>query len=220
MPGFTTTDDGSWSFSFEDKPDIPDLPAHDPLEILGPFEPGYLSGAGKWENYSDPVLYEIESLLRKWLETKLNDSNWNAKGTKGVMYRKHTTGMVYECLYGKPYNAKDKDCLVRVRKLPKLLAYYSIRIQREGSIRGKKTTKKIYHLSLGRFKKLPPYSLKLRIEWLQEQGKLPTAQNMRLPKDDLKPGQARNPRTNENMRRRRERAREIFNERYNRNRTN
>ena len=136
MPGFTTTEDGSWSFSLEDKPDVPDLPVHDPLEILGPFEPSYLKGAGKWENYSDPVLYELESLLRKWLETKLSDPEWTAKGAKGIRARKYTTGMVYESLYGKPYNGKDQDCLVRVRRLPKLLAYYSIRIQKEGTIRG------------------------------------------------------------------------------------
>ena len=214
MQGFTTTEDGSWSFSLEDKPDVPDLPVHDPLEILGPFEPGYLKGAGKWENYSDPVLYELESLLRKWLETKLSDPEWTAKGAKGVRARKYTTGMVYESLYGKPYNGKDQDCLVRVRRLPKLLAYYSIRIQKEGTIRGKKLTKHIYHLSLNRYKKLQPYSLRLRIEWLQAQGKLPVGQNMQLPKDDLKPGQARNPKTNENMRRRRERAKELYNERY------
>ncbi len=214
MPGFTTTNDGEWSFSFEDKVEVPDLPVHDPLHPTGPDVPGYLNGPGKWENYSDPILYELESLLRKWLESKTEDKDWAAKGAKGIRARKHTTSMVYMCLYGKPWDPKDKDCQVRMRRLPRLLAYYSTRIQKEGIVNGKKVTKSIYHLSLKRYKNVPPYCLKLRIEWLRKHGKMPVGQNMQLPKDDLKAGHARNPKTNENMRNRRERARQRYNERY------
>jgi len=214
MPGFTTTDDGGWVFSLENKPEIPDLPVHDPLDFQGPERPGYLEGPGKWENYSDDILYELETLLRRWLATKVDDPEWTSKGGKGIRARKHTCSMVYQHLYGKPWDVKDKACQVRVRRLPRLLAYYSTKVQKEGIVNGKKVTKHIYHLSLKRFKNVPPYSLKLRLEWLQEQGRLPVWQNMKLPKDDLQAGQARNPRTNENMRRRREKARERYNQRY------
>lgn len=220
MQGFTTTDDGGWVFNLDGgKPEIPDLPVHDPMNPAGPERPGYLEGPGKWENYSDNILYELECLLRKWIESKLDDPNWMAKGAKGIRARKYTCGMVYECLYGKPWDIKSRDCQVRLRRLPRLLSYYSSRIQKEGTINGRKLTKHIYHISPQRFRKVAPYSLKLRLEWLQEQGKFPVWQNMKLPKDDLKAGQARNPKTNENMRRRREQAREKYNERYNRNRT-
>jgi len=214
MQGFTTTDDGGWVFSLEGKPDIPDLPVHDPLSPQGPERPGYLDGPGKWENYSDDVLYELETLLRRWLASKESDPEWTAKGAKGTRARKHTCGMVYQCLYGKPWDVRDRDCQVRLRRLPRLLAYYSTKVQKEGIINGKKMTKHIYHLSLRRFRKVPPYSLKLRLEWLREHDRLPVWQNMKLPRDDLKAGQARNPKTNENMRRRREKARERYRGRY------
>ena len=213
MAGFTTTDDGGWVFSFDDKPEIPDLPVHDPLEQQGPMTPGYLEGAGKWENYSDTVVYELESLLRKWLEVKVDTEEW--KKDKRGYYRRFTCGMVYECLYGHPANPRSKEDQTKLRRLPKLLAYYSSRIQKEGAIRGKKLTKKIYTISPRLYKRRPPYNLRLRIEWLAERGELPTWHNMRLPKDDLKAGQARNPKTNENMRLRRERARQAYNDRYN-----
>lgn len=214
MPDFITTDNGEWSFSLDDTPVIPDLPANDPLIEQGPKRIGYLEGPGKWENYSDPVLYEVEVLLRKWIEKKISEPEWNERGMRGIINRKYQASMVYESLYGKPYDRKDKDCLVRVRRLTKLLAYYSGKIQKGGSIHGKKTTKTIYHFSLSRCKKKPPYCLKLRLEWLSDRGELPCWQNMKLPKDDLKAGQARNPRTNENMRIRSERAKQRYNERY------
>lgn len=214
MAGFTTTNDGEWVFSLEDKVEIPELPVHDPLHEQGPEKPGYLEGPGKWENYSDNVLYELESLMRNWMETKLDDPDWNAKGAKGIRARKYTCGMVFTSIYGKPFDMNNKDDQVRLRRLPKLMAYYSTRIQKEGMINGKKLTKKIYHLSLKLYKKKPPYSLRLRIEWLQAQGKLPVWQNMKMPKDDLKAGEARNPKTNENMRRRREQARQRYKDRH------
>lgn len=217
MAGFTTTDNGDWEFSFEDTPDIPDLPVHDPLEQQGPVTPGYLEGPGKWENYSDVVIYELESLLRKWFEIKVKTDEW--KKDKRGYYRRFTCGMVYEQLYGHPPNMKEHDDQVKLRRMPKLLAYYSSRIQKEGSIRGKKLTKRIYTLSPRLYKSKPPYSLRLRLEWLSEKGELPCWQNMRLPKDDLQAGQARNPKTNENMRIRREKARQRYNDKYNRNRT-
>lgn len=214
MAEFITTNDGGWVFNLSNEPKVPDLPVHDPLEQVGPDRPGYLDGPGKWENYSDDILFEVESLLRKWLEVKNEDPVWNTPGAKGARARKHTCGMVYSSLYGKPVDLKDKGCQIRLRRLSKLLAYYSTRIQKEGVINGKKLTKHIYHLSLRRYRNIAPYCLKIRIKWLEERGKIPVWQNMKLPKDDLKPGQARNPRTNENMRRRRERAKEAYNQRY------
>lgn len=216
MPGFTTTDEGGWVFSFEDKPDIQtELPMISPSDPNTVEPPNYLGKPDKWKNYTDMILYEAELLLRKFFELKQSDKNWTCSA---AYYRRNTLGMIYVELYGEPVNNRDKLCQKRMRRLSNLLAYYSTRIQKEGSVRGKKTNKKIYTLSLKRYEKLPPYSLRLRIEWLAEQGKVPCWQNMKLPKDDLKPGHARNPKTDENMEKRRERAKERHNEKYNRHR--
>lgn len=212
MAGFTTTDDGGWEFSFDSKPEIPDLPAHDPHEQQGPVLPGYLDGPGKWENYSDDIVYELESLLRRWLGVKSATEQW--KRDKRGYWRRFTCAMVFEQLYGRRADMDSHGDRTRLRRLPRLLAYYSSKVQKAGSVRGKKVTKTIYTLSMKLYRSRPPYNLKLRLEWLAERGELPCWQNMGLPKDDLKPGHARNPRTDENMRRRRERSRELYNERY------
>jgi len=216
MPGFITTDNGEWEFSFEDKVDVPDLPVHDPLEQQGPMAPGYLEGPGKWENYTDNYIYELESLLRKWFEARIDSDEW--RSDKRGFYRRYTCKLMFEQLYGRLPDPKDHDDRTKIRRMPKLLAYYSSKIQKGGSIRGKNYSKTIYTLSPRLYRNRPPYNLKLRLEWLSENGKMPTWYNMKLPKDDLKPGHARNKRSEENMRLRSERAKQRFNERYNRNR--
>lgn len=204
MQGFTTTPDGGWVFSFED-PKPPELPK-EPTRATN-----YLEGPGKWDNYSDDVLYECERLLRDFLETKLDESHWKQQNPK---YRKYTVGMMFGVLYGREYNQTRSYDQVRARRLVKLMGYYSTRKQKEGSILGKYYRKTVYTLSLRRYKRLPPYSLRLRIPWLEEQGRMPTWHNMQLPKDNLETGHARNKKTDENMRRRREQARERYNEKY------
>ena len=125
--------------------------------------------------------------------------------------RRYTMSMVFEQIYGRKYD-RYQDCRI-TNQFAKVLAYYSSKIQKSGSIMNKNYSKTIYTISPKRIKK-PPYSLKLRVEWLAEQGLIPNGNNMQLPKDDLKPGHARNPRTDENMRKRREEARRIYEERY------
>lgn len=202
MAGFTSTNDG-WVFNFEEPMKKPELPSEPNMAT------NYLAGPGKWDNYSDPVTYECDSLLRQFFESKESDPQWTQQQPK---WRRFTTGMMFEILFGRKYDPKA-DYQYGFR-LSKVMAYYSTRSQKEGSIRGKRYKKTIYTLSLKRYHKCPPYSLRLRVEWLSEQGKLPTYQNMRLPKDDLKPGHARNPRTDENMEKRRERAKERYRDRY------
>lgn len=203
MAGFTTTDDGGWSFSFADVPGKPELPE-------GPnMATNYLAGKGKWDNYSDITLYECEILLRKFFESKLDDPHWSIKNP---YYRRFTCGLMFEILYGRKADCTGKDDLFIMRRLQRLMTYYSTRKQKEGMIRGKRYAKTVYTLSLKRYRTLKPYSLRLRVEWLEEHGEMPTWHNMVLPKDDLPAGHARNRQVEENMRRRRERAREIRNE--------
>jgi hypothetical protein len=202
MPGFITTDD-SWCFNLEDLPPV--------IEVANKpdMATGYLALPGRWENYSDDIIYDIEKKLRKFLKEKEEDPHWKWARTT---YRKFTVGMMYEILYGRKWDpTRDGKYAIRMARI---LGYYSSRIQKEGVIRGKKYTKTIYTLSLSRFHKVPPYSLRLRIEWLADRGELPTTANMQLPKESLQPGHARNPRTEENMARRRELAKERYRGRY------
>ena len=204
MPDFITTDDGGWVFSFG-APEPPELPT-EPTRATN-----YLEGPGKWDNYSDDVLYECEYLLREFFKSKQDDPHWKQQNPK---YRKYTVGLMYEVLFGEKYDSYDSKSLVRGRRLSKLMTYYATRKQKEGCILGKQYKKTVYTLSLRRYKRLPPFSLKLRIPWLEEQGKVPTWHNMQLPKENLKVGHARNKKTDENMRRRREQAQAAYRERY------
>lgn len=206
MPVFTTTND-DWVFDLSNLPEVIELPA-DPTMATG-----YLELPGRWENYSDDILYDIEARLRMFLESKVEDPHW--KYPKST-YRKYTVGMMYEVLYGKKWD--PKECGPYAMRMNKIMAHYSSKIQKEGVIRGKRYKKKIYTLSLSRLNKVAPYSLKLRIEWLAERGELPTVENMKLSQEKLEPGHARNPRTEANMQKRREAAKARFNERYNKKR--
>lgn len=204
MQGFTTTENGGWTFDLGDKPEVPELP-----EESGKIS--YLDDPEVWKVYSDDALYEVETLFLEWAERMMQEPKFRQNNP---VYRRYTCGMVFEQLYGRKYDVHNSDDHVSMRRLPKIMSYYSSKIQKEGSIRGKKVTRTIYTLSIRRIKTLPPFSLKLREEWLAKRGEVPTWSNMKPSKDRLKPGHARNPRTDENMARRRERAREIYNERY------
>lgn len=200
--GFTTDGDG-WKFSFSDPMSKPKLPEEPSMAT------GYLAGKGRWENWSDPMIYECDCLVRQLFESKKGDKEWNKPNGRN---RRFTFGMMFEVLFGRKYDSK-KDAKY-TNRLSKILAYYSSRVQTSGSIHGKRYAKPIYTLSPARYARKPPYSLKLRLEWLEERGELPTWSNMAPAPDDLKPGHARDVKTEENMERRRERARKAYNERY------
>ena len=167
----------------------------------------YLADPKRWEQYQNESLYKMDKLIRKWIEINSKSSKWMSS----YKYRRYTLSMVVEQAFGEKYDAKRHGRYVN--QIARLLAYYSSKVQKGGSINGRSLSKTIYTISPKRGKGAP-FSLKLRLEWLSERGELPTWRNMRLPKDDLKPGHARNPKTDENMRLRRERAKARYNERY------
>lgn len=197
--------DDNWEFDLTGKEEVDTEPAVEANVI------SVVGDAKRWEQYCDMDLYEFESKLRKWMEAMTATPGW--KNDKRGWNRRFTFGMLWPYLYGRPYDSKV-DGKKGNSKLAKVVAYYSSRIQKEGSIRGKHYTKKIYTLSPRRAKRNPPYSLRLRLEYFRENGIIPTRRNMALPKDNLEEGHARNPRTDANMERRREKMRKIYNERY------
>lgn len=201
MQGFTTTPDGKWSFQLGGQTPEIELP-EESMELLP-----YLAGSERWEQYHDDTLYMLDSKVRTWMETCAASKEW----CRRAKLRKYTMSMVFEQIFGRKYDV-SKDAKY-VNRFANILAYYSSRVQKSGSIKGKTYTKTIYTLSPTRLKK-PPYSLRLRLEWYEQTGTMPTYGNMKLPKDDLKPGHARNPKTEANMERRREEGRRRYNERY------
>lgn len=168
----------------------------------------YIGEPKRWEQYSDPFTYEFDRLVRQWFDKMIENKAWVRSRNK----RRYTMSMMIEQLYGRKYDV-SKDA-VNVVKMAKILAYYSTRVQKSGSINNKMYTKTIYTLSPTRYKNVLPYSLKLRLEIFAEQGIIPDYHNMTLPRDNLKPGHARNPKTDANMERKREEGRRKYNERY------
>lgn len=165
----------------------------------------YITTSEAWEQYSNATIYEADKRIREWIGTMTKNREW----TKSCKHRRYTFSMLFEILFGRKYDqSKDQK---NVYPLTKIFAYYSTRIQKSGSIGGRTYSKTIYTIGSKRHE-LPPYSLKLRTEWLIENEEVPTFRNMKLPKDDLQPGHARNPKTEANMERRRAQGKERWNE--------
>jgi len=202
MADFTTTDDG-WVFNLED----PEPPAvnTDTME-LAPI----LGTAAQWENYSDPLLYSWEKRVRDWICQHAKNAQW-ARSAKN---RRYTMRMVIEEITGEEYDQKKfaKDVPV----LRKILEYYSTKTMNGSYINGKKYSKTVYCLSHRRVQKQRPFSLKLRLEQMAEEGLVPTPGTMKLPSEKMfcKPGQAKNPRTQATMDRRSAEGKARYNERY------
>lgn len=191
--------EGDWRFDLSAEPEKP--------KLADPNLSHWLGDAERWKQYTNERVYEADCLVRQWIA----EMSTNVKWRTSAKLRRYTMAMVFEQLYGRPYD-HSRDAKMQA-VLPKVLAYYSTKVQKSASINGKFTSKTVYTISPGRLKK-PPYSLRLRVEWLAERGEVPGPHNMCLPKDKLKPGHARNPRTNANMERRSREAKDRYNERY------
>lgn len=198
MNGPTPTDD--WVFNLGASNNKPRIAHSGELIAL-------LGESDRWAQYENEVVYELDCLVRQWIE----ENSKHAKWVKHYICRRYTMKMVYEQIYDTPY---EQNTIKGINNwLPRILRYYSTRVQRGGSIYGKSYKKTIYTISPKRGKG-KPYSLKLRLEWYADQGIMPTYKNMSLPKDNLRPGHARNPKTDANMIARSERAKARYNERY------
>lgn len=190
----TTIDDFlERGLSLEEEPERIDAKGLKPLSLDAV---SFLADQKSWDQYMDLLLYDTDKLVRKTIielsKTKLWQKSWK--------YRRYTTGMIFEAIYGRKANNKtDGKVVVRMARI--LSAYASTK-KKSGSINDKHTNKPVYFLPK-RLDEVPPYSLKLRFEWLLEQGKMPSAHNMK-PSEGLKAGHAKNPRTEANIQKRSE----------------
>lgn len=162
----------------------------------------YLANAEAWAQYNDELIYELDKKVRDWLIEMAENPAWRNKR----MMRKFTCGMVFQAIMGYKHSGKGGEDNKISARLSKILSHYATRVQTSYYTAEKQSSKKAYTMPVD-IKKKPPYSLRYRLEWLAEQGKLPTWHNMRMP-DHLKAGQARNPKTQENMTRRSNEAKE------------
>ena len=165
----------------------------------------YIVKTEAWDQFNNPVVYQTDMLLREFISIMGKDTYWK----RHMMSRKYTYGMLFKILFGRDYDPKKDRKHTYV--ITKLFAYYSTRIQKEFYKDGKKKNRTAYTI-MANVDDKPPYSLKLRLEWLAAKGEIPCWQNMQMPKDNLKAGHARNPKTEANMERRREEARKRYNE--------
>lgn len=190
--------------SLTDDGDFLSLDLSDPEEKLDTEDmlPGWalpiLTTPERWENFSNPLVYETDKRIREWIKSMRKHWKNGGKGSDRRYSRKDLVGILglQNCIK----NAHDDKIVSRI------FAYYSTKIQETTSIRGKKV-KKAYTISPARLKK-KPYSLKLRLEELDGEG---CWRSFNLPKDDLEVGHARNPRTEANIEKRRQRGRDRYN---------
>ena len=169
----------------------------------------FLSDPEMWKNWEDVELAKAEEMLRDWIERMCEVPSWRSTRSKK---RRYTFSMLFELVTGERY--EQRKHARHIRMWTTLFRYYSSRIQNAASIDGKMYTKTIYVISPKRLER-PPYSLRLRIPWLVEHGMAIDQRTMTNPQSDvLRPGHARNPRTEESMRRRHEEMKRRYNERY------
>ena len=193
----------------------------DPVKVLGERAPlpkeivPVISDPWAWDNFTDETYFAAYKLLREWMEEMCKDPAWGGAGKQPMRRRRYTFGQLFHILWGRPYDSRTDAKMVK--PLQKLFTYYSSKVQMGGTnVQGKKVGSKhpVYYLSPSRLHKMPPYSLKLRMEWLCEQGKVPNGKNMRPPKDDLERNHARIPRTDANLQKARAEGRRRYDERY------
>jgi len=166
----------------------------------------FINDPKAWDQYHNETLYQAEVALREWMTEMSKDKKWAGYHRN----RRYIFSQLFEILFGRPYENSDARY---IRQLTDLFAYYSTKIQtgfwdRE---RQKTRSKTLYTLSPNRLHR-PPYGLKLRMEYFAENGVTMTEGNMRLYGRDLRPGHARNPRTNAKMEKRSEQKREAMRE--------
>lgn len=162
-----------------------------------------------WKNYTDPFLYEYEKDLRAWFAVQLKE-NPAFTARKNAKYRKYTLSMMMQELYGRPYT-RELDGKLRLR-MHKVLQHYSSKVTKSYTAPdGTHKNTAAYTFSIKRIQEQPPYSMKLRLEYLQERGQIPTKQNMLLHTEELKPGHARSKKTEAHLQARVQRGKENWN---------
>lgn len=159
-----------------------------------------------WKNYHDELSYQFEKDVRNWIAYMVQAY---PKWGRSAKLRKYKLSMLVKAIWNIDYSVKEHR-KYQTRWID-IFRYYSSRITRTwyDPKTGKTRDRTCYCISPARLKR-PPLNIKLRIEWMREQGIEPTYRNTDLIKDDLRRGHARNPKVEANCMKRSERGKKIW----------
>lgn len=135
----------------------------------------------RMENWSNQELYDLEISFREWL-FKCIDTHpaWKSTGTKGVPKWDHGSRLTGRYVR-EHFNISYKDSKMN-SMLTRLCKHYALKVKHNGHIvvNGEKRGKVGYYFPRSKDKVALPYSLRLRFELLEEEGKVVTIKSLPL----------------------------------------
>lgn len=168
----------------------------------------FLTKPEDFKNYENEALYNIEKKFLEWFNMKLQDKAWMSNRYA----KRYTMSMLVYELYGREYDLKIDNKYKNMYS--KIFRHYSGQVLKSfyDPRTGKAKNKTTFVISPKR-KNIRAYSLRLRAEQIEAEGKVPTVDNMKRRSKLIKPGQARDPYRQSVMDKRAERGRKYY-ERY------
>lgn len=130
------------------------------MEINAGGMPWQLTKMEIWASYTDELLYELEKKVREFIK----------RTTAGRKYHNGQTIVVsqlFQYIYGR--KAEPKDSKIN-RKLHEIMRYYAMKRTGPTTWRGKRVDSGVYKMSPSAGKRVP-YSIRLRMEQFEENGK-------------------------------------------------
>lgn len=142
-----------------------------------PSKPVFICSKKEWNNYSNEYVYILEKQFREWFRWKLENDERFVKNWRARVYQ--YKNIITEVL-GREYDQKidQKYDYVGTR----VIANYCDRLTKSvwSDEKKKWINKTGYHLSISRFKKARPFSLRVQEEELLEKGEIPDSENVKL----------------------------------------
>lgn len=114
-----------------------------------------------WQNYCDDELYDLDKALRKYLAKQ----KWRRRRDGGF---KTSASLVFTYLFGRKPTQSDTRL---TRKLNQLLRYYATRCSKGHARVNNKQYVRVYYFSKYASDNKRPYSLRLRMEEAEADGK-------------------------------------------------
>lgn len=168
--------------------------------------PSFLCSKERIDNYTNDYLYQCEKAFLKWVKEKAKDEKW----CKTTWMRRYKYSMLIREIFGRDY---DRQIDRRILQTSQMFSHYSSRTYNNwyDAETGKTSNQNSYLISPSRWEKVRPWSIKLQVEQLHEQGIQPTRENTGLSKP-LKIGSARYDATKAKIKKRQDRGRKAYEE--------
>lgn len=127
------------------------------LTLRDDFLPLGLTEVEAWENYTNDKLYELDKMIRMWLK-----KTWYHRQKDGKM--RTAVPILFTYLFGRPPEPKDSQTCILMHKI---LYYYCTRYTKRSTIKRQRFSR-VYWFSKYSCKDRRPYSIRLRLEELNE----------------------------------------------------